>query len=393
MTTTGGGGGWQPTPLQGLLLDAAFAPRERAEASFAAWDAATGFDEIDDGSFRLLPLVAHHLAELGVTTARGELLGGIQRRSWFENQMVLSASLPAVDALLDAGIDVVVFKGAALSALAYDNMASRPMDDIDILVREHEAERALSVFLDAGWEPGDVRLPRPTGSLPAEFRRFRHSAPLSTAAGHAIDLHWHATDSWCWPDADADLWASAREFDLRDRTVRALAVEDELIVACVHGVRWNPVPPVRWVADALTLLHTTIDWCAFVSHARRLRVEPQLALTMRLLHDRFDAAIPVGVLDALCARSPGYFERSWLDSRLRRSDRRTLAAHYGRYERSIVPGDGPRTWLSDLPAHLAYLFGCDSSRDLPAELWRRTATRVRRGWAPAIRVGGVEARP
>jgi hypothetical protein len=378
VSTTDDGGSWQPTPLQALLLDAAFGNRARAERAFDDWAAVTGFDDVDTGSFRLLPLVGHHLEQLGVTNSWSAHLRGILRRSWYENQVMQHATLPAVDALLAAGVDVVVFKGGSLSILAYDNPGVRPMQDLDVLVPEARAADALGVLLAAGWEPDESRLPDPSASLPPQFLRFRHSVPLRGPAGFEVDLHWHATYVSCWPGADAALWETTRPLTLQGRCVRALAPEDELIVTCVHGLGWNQVAPIRWIADALTLMHRApIDWDAVTARASAQRVEPLLALTFELLRTRFDAPVPVAVVTSLRDRRPGYFERHWLDSVIAAHGRRHLAARYGEYLRSAQGDSGLRRWVGGLPQHLVYLFDCHSATELPAETWRRVTSRVR----------------
>ena len=219
VSTIAGPGGCWPTPLQELLLDAALMDRDRALEAFAEWVAATGFDEIDSGTFRMLPLAAHNFNRLGITNKWSAHLRGTLRRTWYENQVMLHAALPAVDVLQSAGIDVVVFKGAALAVLEYGSLDVRPMDDLDVLVPEDRAAEALRALLDAGWEPGDVLLPQPIGALPESFLRFRHGAPLHGPAGFEVDLHWHATCAWCWPDADRGLWATTRPLELLGRDV------------------------------------------------------------------------------------------------------------------------------------------------------------------------------
>jgi hypothetical protein len=378
ISTIPGPGGCLPTPLQELLLDAALGDRDQASAAFGEWVAATAFEEIDYGSFRLLPLAAHNLERLGIATTWSAHLRGALRRSWYENQVMLHAALPAVDVLQSAGIDVIVFKGAALAALEYRGLDVRPMDDLDVLVPEDRAAEAMRALLDAGWEPGVVPLPEPIGTLPESFRRFRHGAPLVGPAGFDVDLHWHAAEAWCWPGADRGLWATTRPLELQGRQVRALAPGDELVLACVHGLHWNPVPPMRWVADAVTVIRSeAIAWPRLVQRARELLVEPQLVLAFEYLRHRFEAPVPEWVMRELHHRRPGHFERAWLDSLLHGRDMRSLAAHYGRYLRGARTDSGLRRWAGGLPDHLVHLLGSESTTQLPAEIGRRATARIR----------------
>jgi hypothetical protein len=379
--TTAAAGTWLPTPLQEVLIDAALGDGAQALAAFSEWAAQTGLDGIDRGSFRLLPLVAHRVEPLETTSQWSAHLRGILRRSWLENQLVLQATVPALDVLRDAGIDVIVLKGGALAALAYPSIATRPMDDLDLLVPEARAAAALAALRDADWTLPTEQVPASVlrGQVPGSFRRIIHSVPLQGRAGFDVDLHWHATEAWCWPDADRGLWAATRPLELRGRRVHALGAADELIVACVHGLRPNPMPPIRWIVDTMILLRSgPIPWELLVARARELYVEPHLVLAFDYLRTRFAAEIPDWVVDALRERRPGYFERQWFDAHVNGRDGRGLAAHYGYYLRGARRESGFQRYVGGLPEHLVYLLGCDSQAALPAELGRRAARRLRR---------------
>lgn len=374
-------GTWRPTALQELLLDAALGDRERAAAAFAEWVAATGFDDVDGGSFRVLPLVATRFEELGITGSWSAHLRGVLRRSWYENHVMLHATLPAIDELQRAGIDVVVLKGGALGVLAYPGIGSRPMDDLDVLVPEGRAVDALRVLLRAGWRLDPEAVPAAVcrGDLPESFRRLRHSIGMHGPAGFDVDLHWHAAYAWCWLGADRDLWATTRSFELHGRSLRALSASDELIVDCVHGLRANRVPPIRWVTDAMMVLRSEpLAWDALVRRARDLRVEPHLGLAFEYLRARFAAPIPDSVLGELRERKPGVFEREWFTSRTEGRSRRTLTAHYGGYLRGARGDSGFRRYAGGLPRHLVFLLGCETTAELPGEIARRSVARLRR---------------
>jgi hypothetical protein len=220
------------------------------------------------------------------------------------------------------------------------------------------------------------------GDMSEPFRRIRHSTGLRGPQGFDIDLHWHATFAWCWPGADRGLWASKRPLELAGRSLSALAAHDELVVACVHGIRANLIAPIRWVTDSMLLLRDeSFDWDAVVARARELLVEPLLVMPFTYLRDRFEAPIPVWVLNALAERQPRYLEQQWLDSRMELGESRTVAAHYGAYLRTARADHRARRYVGGLPGHLSALLGCNSSKELPGEVVRRGTSRVRKALA------------
>lgn len=346
MTTTPvGGDGWQPTPEQELLVAVAFGDRDRASEAFGQWLRATGFDVIDDESFQVLPLVAHHLDELGVETPETPRLRGILRRNWLEHQMVLRATVPALEALQAAGIAVVVQQGAALAHLAYAGPALRPIRQLDLLVREDRTDDALATLDAHGWRIGDTGAGRtPRRGLSFRMRTTLDGVPLTRGDGpHGVHLRWHATDAARWRGADNDMWATTRPCRVAGTDTLALCAEDELLVTCLTGARWRAVAGVHWIVDAITLLDRgNCSWDAVAARAEELHVEAQLAPALALLAERFAVPIPEELCVALAAHSTGRWERARLAALFGARDARGLPARWGRVRRAYRPHGRPR---------------------------------------------------
>jgi hypothetical protein len=292
----------RPTADHELLLEAATGASEVARAAWKGWNARNELDGVDDGAQRLLPLVYRHLVDLGIDDPDLGRLKGLYRRSWYRNQIVFRWAGEVVESLRVAGHETMLLKGAALSTLHYRDSGVRPMDDVDILVRSDQAAGALDALGQAGWTT--------TTAVPREvFLAVRHAEELSRPDGARIDLHWNAL----WqPGRDDALWESAVELTIGGERTKALCPTDELLHACVHGAAWNPVPPIRWAADALTLLGSggdLIDWERLVAQARRRRVTVALGEGLAYLGDRFGAAVPASVVEELSRTRTRLHER------------------------------------------------------------------------------------
>ena len=90
-----------------------------------------------------------------------------------------------------------------------------------------------------------------------------------------IDLHWHLLPDSCWPGADDEFWERAATTALHGVRVSVLDATDQLFHTCAHGVKWEHVPPLRWIADAAMILgdpSVAIDWERLVRLADRLRL-------------------------------------------------------------------------------------------------------------------------
>jgi hypothetical protein len=290
-------GGCWPTHLQELLLKAALFRGPEAAGFFAEWEQAVGFDRLDEGSYRMLPLLGNNLLAQGVEHPMIGRLKGVHRRAWYENQMLFRSLEPVLQRLSAAGIECMLLKGAALVLQYYHDAGLRPMRDLDVLVREDQAAEAVRLLRDDGWRV----LTEWPGELTESFRRFRHAIALEHKSGRQLDLHWHVLYDCCRKGADDDFWAASVPVELHGVPLRGLAPSDQFLHVCVHGVEWNEVAPIRWIADAVTVLRQSaeLDWERILRQIERRRLAPRMRDAMHYLASKMEAPIPENVLRRL----------------------------------------------------------------------------------------------
>jgi hypothetical protein len=293
-------GAWQsaspwPEPDELLLLRAALLDGNDALDAWRAFTAAHGgIEDLGYASYRLLPRLSRTLAVLDPHDPETARLKGVYRHAWYANQQLLYDGSVAIGALQESGIPVIVLKGAALIALYPDNIGLRPMDDVDILVRPRDAERALAVLHALGWTSDERR------SL-IQVMRLRHALALRGPRGE-LDLHW---SSLAPRSDDEQLWEDAIPVSLHGVRTSAPSPTDQLLLACAHGLGWSP-SRVRWITDAMLVIGTTgeeIDWPGLVERARLRRITLDLAAALDFLKTEFAVAVPASVVAEL-RRSP-----------------------------------------------------------------------------------------
>ncbi len=82
----------------------------------------------------------------------------------------------------------------------------------------------------------------------------------------------------------------------------ALNLTDTLFHVIVHGIRWNPEPPIRWIADAMSIINSTdskIDWPRLIIQAKKSRLVISVKEAMNYLHGKFQAPIPTSIIDSM----------------------------------------------------------------------------------------------
>lgn len=366
------GGSWRPTPTQELLLDATVGDPAGAAHAWTRWRKAQDLADVDAGSTRLLPLLVSRAALFPADDPAWPVIRGCYRRAFFHGQMLRARAAKALTLLANAHIPTLALKGGALLRYYDGNPALRPMNDFDALVPRDQAIAAIRVLVAHGW---NSTLPLPE-ALPEAY----HSACFTSHDGFDFDLHWHVVPSNNDPAAEASAWSVAVPCDVGGVAIRALGAEDLFTVVCAHAAQWAPISPVRWVADALTILRResgTFDWVRVTAQAARWNVVPHLAETLGYLRERWAVEVPATVFNefattcvtavdrrayALLGRMPSttdYLARPWHRYRVRTRGKGALAA---------------------LPGFVRYLqitLGRPHVRDLPAEIlarlrrWRR----------------------
>ena len=301
MTAAASNATFWPTAEQTLLLKVGLFPDARAVEAWERWTKTNDLVEthLDAATFRLLPLAYRNLATLGHEDEWMPRLKGIYRYFWSSNQRLFHWSASLIRLLHDEGLRTLILKGAAMSKLHYRDAAVRPMRDVDVLVPWTEVRPALRALSGAGWRSNTDQL--------EQDLKFRHSVEMVNGRLE-FDLHWHVLYECLHPDDDEGVWARSQPVEFAGVPTRAMGPEDTLLHTIVHGVADNPVAPVRWIADAATLVNRhgdSLDWGLIVGEAERRRVLLRLRAGLNYLSRKFSVDVPDSALGGGRVR---YFE-------------------------------------------------------------------------------------
>ena len=287
-----------PSPTQKLLLRAALEEPDEARDAWKAWTDGQELDLIGGADYAVLPAIYRNLQEIAGEVPEGERIRGIFRRTWYAGQVLTSQASQAIASLEQAGVRTLLLKGAALMALEPDSSTSvRHMADVDVLVPEAQVEDAVTALRKAGWIP----------EFPPEalrsYRHVLHGVAFRSAEGGAdVDLHWHALEEACRPEADNPFWDVARAASFRGVETRVLSAEDLLLHVCIHGTRGKPAQVIHWVVDATNIINRvgdSLEWDRIVKRARKLELSLALGESFRFLATEFGADIPERTILAL----------------------------------------------------------------------------------------------
>jgi len=290
------GGAWKPSTEQEWLLQAALWQGADARDAWQKWIAHVNPEGLDGGSLRLLPLLYLNLRALSVHHPYVEHLRRVYQWHRRKSRVWLDVVPLALRVLAGAKIPTLLLKAGALIPLYYHDPAARPTKDIDVLVPTRRAQEALQALANTGWSPQE----RPLAEFDHTYLYRNCSHTLVNPQGIQLDLHLHVLMTETRLDGDQNFWAVSIPIVIEGVETRALYPADQLLHTILHGTEWNALPPIRWVADAYSILrYTEMDWERLVKQAiaRELVLPTRTALTY--LRDALRVTIPAFVLDAL----------------------------------------------------------------------------------------------
>jgi hypothetical protein len=231
---------------------------------------------------RLLPLLYHHLKATcpdAVPTATLDRL-----RSHFiavaARNLFLTQELIGLLKLLDEhGIVGIPFKGPAVAASLYDDLALREFEDLDIFVRKQDVVRIEELLIAHGYYRESHVLRRHDHKVTVELQRGPMRKP------------------YAFPPDFERCWDRVEPLSLAGTDVHYLPPTDVLLFLCVHGCKhlWERL---LWVCDVAELVrvHHDIEWSACIASASALGGRRMLFVGLLLARQLLDAPVPEAVL-------------------------------------------------------------------------------------------------
>ena len=371
-----------PSREQFLVLRGALGDGPDALRAYEAWLAMVDMSrDFDREVFRLIPLLYENLRRLGHQDALTGRLKGTYRLAWAKNHRLFDDTRPVLDRFLAAGLRVMALKGAPLALCYYGNLGVRPMSDVDFAVPGEQVEAASQILAELGY--------RPWRTVDGDVRRFRHAVGFQAPGQKEVDLHWHMLVDLCDGTADDVFWQTAQPFRFLDRDILAPDPSRLLLLTIIHGLRWNPEPPVRWIPDAVMILRNgrqPIDWDWLVGFATEKHLTHRLHLGLAYLAMEFAAEVPPSALARLAGVRPTWRERLELRTLLKpvryESAMGPLLEALAEFPR--MPGiGGPLRTAGAFTHFLRFHWGLSGRREIPRRLLQGLRRRTAAGAAGA----------
>lgn len=203
------------------------------------------------------------------------------------------------------GVPTVLLKGIALVHTVYQDIALRPMVDLDLLVWHRDLATASRVLRDAGYVP--VHMEPRAGATFAYESEIAFAKP--GAVETVVELHWSLFDSPYYQHKlpIAWFWQTAVAAEVDGTSVLTLGPEAQLLHLCGHLVLHHAGRGLLWHWDVVEFLHRfghQLDWTTLLTRAREYELVLPLQRTLPRLARVWAAPVPASVLARLQALEP-----------------------------------------------------------------------------------------
>jgi hypothetical protein len=209
------------------------------------------------------------------------------------------------NALRSEKMEVMTLKGASLLNTVYRDIGTRPMGDLDIMVRPGERSKFVNLLYSLGYREDPL--------FPHLFNKDRIVIDLHI---HALNIDRIAGRAALFPAGMEPVWRNSVPWGEHHRYLRRPDNMDNILLLSLHSMK-HSFSRLIWLVDILRLINNkdVMFWTALLKRANNLGQGKCLSYTLYLL-DRIFCLKPItGPGSEDPSHSLSRFERGILDAK------------------------------------------------------------------------------
>ncbi len=196
--------------------------------------------------------------------------------------------------LREHGIDVVPFKGPALSMMAYGDIACRSFSDLDIMVHKDDVLSARDVLLSRGYSPQVAFTAKQERNIlknVCEYNFVRGNPSI------VVEVHWKFHTDYYYVPPIEGIWSRLVSINLEGVPIVSFSADDLVLVLSSHAAKhdWSTL---KFICDFAGLIsRSQINWDRVADCAEKAGLMRILHINLILAKDLLDAQIPLQMID------------------------------------------------------------------------------------------------
>ena len=220
-----------------------------------------------------------------------------------KNALIFEELRKVLKAFRESGLPAIVLKGAALASTVYENLALRPMTDVDLLVRKEDLLLADERLKLLGYMPSDRSANDMNFSssylTSLDYRNSSQNSP-------SFHIHWHfvnstiPNESYIHHVKMENIWRDAEKADIADVETSVMASHHLIIHLSEHALRVshsaNKLCFFCDVNEAVHFYGSKLDWNKLVDESFKFRLSRMVYLSLYFTSQFLGTGIPEDVL-------------------------------------------------------------------------------------------------
>lgn len=182
-----------------------------------------------------------------------------------QNRRRIEAGKVVLQAMVDAGIDVIVLKGSALGPSVYGDVGYKRMNDIDICVRRADVRRVMEIYAEHGFLCVGERV---AGDAEKQVEVTHYLPPfVNRDVSCMFGTQWDFRSPKLGHDFRMDrVWERSLPLDFDGVPLRMLSPADMLHHICLHLERYKTgARDLMDIHNVIFAARGTLDWDRFVA--------------------------------------------------------------------------------------------------------------------------------
>lgn len=256
-------------------------------------------------SHGMVPLLYTHLKKTCPDLIAADVMSqlrGMYVRIAQKNLAFAAVLLKVLNMFKAHDILAVPFKGPLLAQQVYGDITLRQFNDLDILIKKHDAVRARKLLVDYGYE-AEIEL---RGRNESKYLEYENSFSfISRNGGPSIDLHWEMTGRYLLSPISIEYFEKTLQpTDLLDQKVLSIPDDIMLVYLCTHGTShcWERL---EWVCCFTEMLRRKDEAGLFkiIAMAEKLGCKRMLYLGFFLGYDLLGVKLPKNIKEKVFSDS------------------------------------------------------------------------------------------
>ncbi len=258
---------------------------------------------IDEG---LAPMMFYHCRKLGILSYLPEPARKIVSRIYQETFLINSHFIKILGELGETlerqGFKIIILKGASLLNYVYQDIALRPMEDIDIMVQPKNLQALKKILKEKGFNPDSVYPDTfKKGILHIDLHIDLLSSHRIKSRKETMNIHFD------------DIWGKAVRMEQYGACIYRLSVYDNILSLLSHLLK-HGYRRLIWFLDIKEIIEHEgeVDWQKMIKHFRNADAERLMLYYLILAKSILGVSADEDILDALGKKDLSFIEKQIL---------------------------------------------------------------------------------